>query len=188
MRLLAAVVLLASCGVTVTASDDPNGIDARALDGPPPVIDAAIDGAPPVDARLCAGGDARATAADGSCLVFFNQPKSFGDAAAACILFGSKLAVLTDANRDATARGLSGTLNVFVGLSDSAQEGTFVWSDGTPLAFANFNAGEPNDGNGAFAEDCIILNGAKAGRWDDRPCAPSGATTVPGAYPYLCMF
>ncbi|MEO8703810.1 MAG: C-type lectin domain-containing protein [Kofleriaceae bacterium] len=183
MRLIVSLVSVVACGATVEGNNV-SGIDAPAFDSAPPIDAPSLD----APARLCAGGDTRASAADGSCLVFFNQPKSFADASAACIVFGSKLAVLTDANRDSVARGLSGALNVFVGLSDTVQEGTFVWADGTPLAFSNFNTGEPNDANGVFPEDCIILNGAKNGKWDDRPCAPNAATTVPGVYPYLCMF
>lgn len=184
MRRWFAVALLAGCGASVDNANDPP--DAK-TDAPAGTDDARVDAPPPVDARVCAGGDSHAAAPDGSCVVFFNQPKTFADAQAACIAFGSQLAILTDAQRESTARALVGTLDVFIGLTDQVQENVFVWVDGTPIQFANFATGEPNNANGAFQEDCIIIAGSRAG-WDDRPCAPDPATTTPGMYPYLCLF
>jgi hypothetical protein len=88
---------------------------------------------------------------------------------------------------DAVAEALVGNLDTFIGLTDVVQEGQFVWSDGTPLGFSNWHAGEPNDGGGNYAEDCAIIAGARADKqWDDRPCAP--VTGVGGGkYAVLCQ-
>jgi hypothetical protein len=62
----------------------------------------------------------------------------------------------------------------WTGLTDSAQEGTWVWLDGTPLTYSNWNlaTNEPNDFNG---EDYGILNfhfakqgGSEIGTWNDE--------------------
>jgi hypothetical protein len=179
-----AIMASAGCGASVDANpEDP--LDAPiTADAPPPPIDAPI--AP--DTRICAGGDASMSAADGSCIVLFNQPLAFADARTACTAFGSQLAIIDSAERDLTARALAGGLDVFIGLTDQAQENLFKWVDGSPMVFSNFAAGEPNDANGAFPEDCIIVNGPRDGLWDDRPCAPDPTTTAPGVYPYLCLF
>jgi hypothetical protein len=176
------VLLLAACSASVDGNST-GDIDAAVGDA------RSIDAAPqPTDARVCAGGDARMAVADGSCVVRFDAVTTYADAAAACVAFGAKLAILNSSERDAVARTLAGTANLFIGLTDQAVETTFVWSDGSALGYKNFYPGEPNDGNGTFPEDCIIVNGVRGGQWDDRPCAPDPNAGVPGMYPYLCLF
>jgi len=175
------LIVLAGCSASVDGGGS-GAVDAAAE--PDALID---DAAPPIDARACAGGDARAPVSDGSCLVRFDAAKTFADASAACVAFGAKLAVINSAARDQVATTLAGATNLFIGLSDQAAETTFVWADGTALGYKNFYPGEPNDGNGDFPEDCIIVNGARGGQWDDRPCATQIAGP-PGIYPYFCLF
>lgn len=119
----------------------------------------------------------------------FNAPLDFANADAACIAFGARLAILSTPEREAAAAALVGTLDVLIGLTDSAIEGTFVWVDGTPLTFSNFADGEPNNAGGNFEEDCVMYAGARGG-WDDRPCSAAvpNIGTTPTEYPYLCMF
>jgi hypothetical protein len=180
------LLVLSACGAQVGGGVDPEPVDANDpevfVDAPTVAVDAAAD------ARACSGGDGAAQAG-GSCVVFFSTPKDFASAQADCVAFGSQLAILNSAERDAAAKSLIGTLDVWLGLSDSAQEGTFKWIDGTPLVFQNFATGEPNNANGTFEEDCTMYSGSRGG-WDDRPCDANvpniGAT--PTSYPYLCMF
>lgn len=175
------LVMLAACSASVDGNaGDP---DAAVPDDAPP-----IDSAPPIDARACAGGDARMAVADGSCIVRFDAAKTYADASAACMAFGARLAILNSSERDAVARTLAGAVDVFIGLTDQAVEATFVWSDGSALGYKNFYAGEPNDGGGNYPEDCIIVNGVRGGQWDDRRCVPDPNTGVGGVYPYFCMF
>jgi hypothetical protein len=180
---LALALGVAACGASVDLGNQNAVVDAS--DDAPP-IDAAVIDAPP-DARLCAGGDAAMLAPDGSCLVRFDTALTFADATAACTAFGARPAILTTAERDATARVLVGTANVWIGLHDQVTEGVFVWVDGTALGFSNFANGEPNNANNNFEEDCVIWAGNRPG-WDDRPCAPIAGVNTPGEYPYLCMF
>jgi hypothetical protein len=179
------LLVVAGCGARIDDNSFTPG--PGPVDSPLAVTDSGIDATP--DARACAGGDGATTAADGSCIVLFSAPKNFADADAACIAFGSRLAILNTAERDATAKALIGETDVLIGLSDQAVEGTFVWVDGTPLTFSNFATGEPNNANGSFEEDCAMYSGLRGG-WDDRPCSNAvpniGAT--PTEYPYLCMF
>jgi len=183
MRLALALAVLAGCGANLINSGGP---DDAAIDAPPrrtdaPIaVDAAVD-APP-DARVCIEGDARVIAPDGSCLFLLVAPKNFADAKAACVALSSHLAILTTAALDGVAEPLVGNRDTFIGLSDETVEGAFVWVDGTPLAFSNWEAGEPNNGNGNN-EDCAIIAGSRAEKkWDDRPCAGTS-----GTYSVLCQ-
>jgi hypothetical protein len=43
----------------------------------------------------------------------------------------------------------------WIGLSDEAQEGRFVWTTGEPLQYTNWAPGEPND---SYGEDYVCIN------------------------------
>ena len=52
----------------------------------------------------------------------------------------------------------------WIGFNDEASEGTFVWSSGEPVAFTNWNAGEPNNSGGV--EDYAEMLGSNS-KWND---------------------
>lgn len=183
MRRALLSIALAACGVQVEGGTARDG----APDSPPPPSDAAVD-APP-DARPCTGGDAQMTSSDGSCFLLFTTPRSFPDARAACVAIDAHLAITNTADRYAVAKALAGARDAWIGLSDEAIEGTFRWVDNTSMVFMAWDPNEPNDGASTYPEDCVLIAGARAGDWDDRPCAPGGMTPVgAGAYAYVCQF
>jgi hypothetical protein len=58
---------------------------------------------------------------------------------------------------------------IWLGLTDTRVEGTFMWIDGEPFgwySYQNGRAGEPNDYLGG--EDCAELEGG--GIWNDQDC------------------
>eukprot|EP00118_Oscarella_pearsei_P004599 m.19977 g.19977 ORF g.19977 m.19977 type:complete len:240 (+) comp27937_c0_seq2:177-896(+) len=65
---------------------------------------------------------------------------------------------------------------VWIGLNDIAKEGSWVWSDNSPVNFLNWVAGQPdNGGSGGGNEDCShILARPRDGDarffWNDLPC------------------
>ena len=183
MRTAVVAALLAACSARLGggAGGSDNPADAR-VDSPS--IDAGVD------ARACAGGDAHLVGPQGECLVMFTTPATYVTAKAACAAINAHLAYLKDAQLDAAAESFVGSANTFIGLTDRAVEGTFVWDDGTPLAYSNWHTGEPNNGgSGAtYQEDCAIIAGARIGaQWDDRPCDPSEVPTS-GMFAYLCEY
>jgi hypothetical protein len=186
MRLVIALAVLGGCGARIVARGDVTAEDAGDTDaaGRRPdggAIDAAGDAAP------CTAGDMQATAPDGSCLMLVLAPVSFADAKVTCAGLGAHLAILNTAALDEAGEKLVDTVDTFIGLSDEAVEGSFVWVDGTPLQFSRWETGEPNDGDGRVAEDCAIIAGARLiGGWDDRPCAPSNEAAG-GLYASLCQ-
>lgn len=178
---LVVVILTSACAQIV-------GIDKTT--GAPPEDAGLVDAAPdaiPVDApRACAGGDARVVdPATGGCFVLFTTPLTRDEARATCDTLGplTRLAQIDDADENALVTTLIGAATVFIGARDTAVEGTFVWDDGAPLTYTNWNPGEPNNAGGVAEEDCATMLGALAGVWDDRPCAgPVDA----GAYAFVC--
>jgi hypothetical protein len=181
---LRAGVLLAGCDARLgpgTEQADANLVDAKQF------TDAAIA---PIDARPCSGGTMAQVGPDGSCFVFVATPRTYVQAAAACTAMTAHLAYLKTAALDTFAEQLVGTTNTWIGLSDRATEGTFVWDDGSALAFSNWAAGEPNSGglDATYQEDCAIIAGARPTKqWDDRPCDASEVATS-GSFAYLCQY
>ncbi len=62
--------------------------------------------------------------------------------------------------------------NPWIGFNDDASEGNFVWANGEPVCFTNWNVGEPNDFLGAedFTQMLIMENYSTVnplGKWND---------------------
>ena len=100
-----------------------------------------------------------------------NNALSWSDASAACLAAGLQLASVQSASENALlVTAAAGNSRVWIGGTDAASEGTWVWSpSGTPLSYTNWNSGEPNNwGN----EDCLEFNWKSPGlgKWNDVPC------------------
>ncbi len=156
----------------------------------PPADTPALDVVP--DAKVCAGGDARVTdPQSGACIVLFTTPTDRAAARATCqgLAPTGDLAKIDSTTKSTQIANLIGTAtDAFVGGTDLITEGTFVWADGSPLALTNWNTGEPNNALGMFEEDCMVVIGSLAGKWDDRPCAPTAAVPMAGSYAYVCEY
>jgi hypothetical protein len=160
---------------------------ANGTDSALPIDAAPIDMA--IDARPCDGGQARGTdPSTGTCVVYFSAPLPYMQAETACNAIAAKLVVIKSALTNTHVLGLVGTADAFIGASDRTTEGTFLWLDNAadPLSgsFTNWRADEPNNG-GVNGEDCAIIEGARMGTWDDRPCVVTGTA---GSYPYVCQY
>jgi len=178
----ALVPLLVGCGAKL----DSGPISQAIADAPDDHLDAAIDAG--IDARPCTGGDANAM--DGtSCLVFVKGAVDHDTAFAACKAMNAHMVKIDSATTNAAVAKLAAGSDTFIGATDTATEGTFVWDDGTPVVFTNYRTGEPNNGSGQYQEDCLVIEASKTpdDTWDDRPCAP-----VPnvggGNYAYMCQY
>ena len=113
------------------------------------------------------------------------EPGDWDAAKKACAAAGGKLAVVESADE---ARALVDALGsklgipswrpgegVWIGLSDTVEEGKFVGVDGAPLGYANWAKGQPDDSGGG--EDCVTLT-LGDGKWNDVGCGKP--------LPYLC--
>lgn len=192
MRRLSIALVLTLVGACHAELADPqinqqSQLDAASIDTGPAIDTAPIDMA--IDARPCMGGQASGTdPSTGSCFVFFSAPLPYMQAEAACTAIAAKLAVIKSAATNTYVLGLVGAADAFIGATDRTTEGTFLWLDNAadPLSggFTNWRAGEPNNG-GVNGEDCAIIEGARMGTWDDRPCVVTGGA---GSYSYVCQY
>ena len=65
-------------------------------------------------------------------------------------------------------------MKLWIGLNDIGQEGTYRWSDGSPVNFTSYQLLEPNDHGGW--EDCTEF--LSTGLWNDIDCE--------ALMPYVC--
>ncbi len=180
-----ALVLLAltGCG-SATLGDPPDDVLIDA--GDQDVVDARrIIDAPTPDARVCAGGDRRVQdPATGHCLIYVDLAATWAGARTACNGLGGELVAVGAQAENALVLSLPIDVvaqpDVWLGASDLATEGTFVWTSGDAMIYTNWRTGEPNNGgDSGTMEDCAVLEADTAtGTWDDRPCTRS--------YPYVC--
>lgn len=103
-----------------------------------------------------------------SCYSFTTSTKTYASAQSTCRALGSgfDLATVNDAAENAWLETqLPG--DAWVGYSDAAAEGTWVWANGTS-AFTNWST-EPNGGT---TENCVSFDDS-TGKWSDAPCSNS---------------
>lgn len=120
--------------------------------------------------------------ANGHGYVFCNTGLGWSDASAACAGMGMRLARIDDAAENGWVRQQGTALGVgdmWLGGSDAADEGTWIWEDGDQFwdgifngmvvggLYATWAVGEPNNDNGV--EDCARMS--SAGTWVDGACA-----------------
>lgn len=69
--------------------------------------------------------------------------------------------------------GMAG--RVWIGFTDEAVEGQWIWSDGSVVDYTRWNPGQPNNADGAEHCACMLAN---PDRWHDTECE--------NAYPFVC--
>ncbi len=113
-------------------------------------------------------------------MLFCTDTVNRDTAVQACLDLGYMLAIFPteEENLDVgvlAAQYLSGAF--WIHLDDKDSEGTWMWGDGTELAYSTaWNSGEPNNSGG---EDCVHSNWAGPGNWNDIVCSRT--------YPFTCM-
>ena len=162
---------------------DCDDTDATTFPGAEEACDAAdddCDGA--VDSTAGVGACAVPVSTyDGHTYLFVTTRGSWDTARAACEGLGYHLVDVRDAAENewiwAEAEAADATTGWWMGLSDGATEGAFVWEGGSPSAYTAWRPGEPNDYAGA--EDCGAWADDGAAGWNDKNC-------VTHAVAYVC--
>ncbi len=109
---------------------------------------------------------------------FCDRPRNFADSRAECQRQGMDLVVINDGTENQWVFDTAMSRNhrqAWLGLSDTAAEGQFVWVNAAPLNFTRWSGGQPD--NGGNNEDCGSFFADRAGVWNDLDCAAT-ATTI----------
>ncbi|KAK6969768.1 macrophage mannose receptor 1 [Biomphalaria glabrata] len=125
-----------------------------------------------------------------NCYQINRNMMSWLDARTACQTAGGDLTSITSVQEQffLSGRLMSMAGNFFwIGANDRATEKGFEWTDKSPFAFLNWNAGQPDNSG---ESDCVVITKA-TGRWDDLPCNSrygfickrKGRVTTPTAAP-----
>ncbi|NLF70123.1 MAG: hypothetical protein GX575_13875, partial [Candidatus Anammoximicrobium sp.] len=134
------------------------------------------------------GGDVTLSAEGGGHYQLVSPAVDFATALANAATAGGYLATIRSAVENAAVASYLAGSSAWIGASDAAAEGTWLWVNGpengvqfwqgnqtgSPVGgeYSNWNGGEPNDSGGN--EDAAEMN--TSGRWNDMP------TTAPRAY------
>jgi len=97
-------------------------------------------------------------------------PRTFDDARAHCRAQGGEMVVFEHpAEATSIARAAMETRwqRYWIGLTDRAEEGVYVWVDGQPLAREFWAEGAPNGGDEG---DCVHAEADTVGRWEESAC------------------
>ncbi|XP_019628227.1 PREDICTED: sushi, von Willebrand factor type A, EGF and pentraxin domain-containing protein 1-like [Branchiostoma belcheri] len=105
-----------------------------------------------------------------SCYILLDESADYMTARKICESGGGYLVVVKDeGEHQFLIDHLNSTVDIWIGLDDIINEGTFVYSDGSPLgAFSKWATGEPNDAVGN--NDCVHLWPLAGMTWADTIC------------------
>ncbi|MBI4704423.1 MAG: hypothetical protein HY744_25250, partial [Deltaproteobacteria bacterium] len=114
----------------------------------------------------CGGGDELEDPVSHHCYHFVPDAETWDAARAACQAWGGDLVAITSAPElDFVHPLVDG--DTYIGASDIKVEGVFTWVTGEPWSFANWEPGEPDNGDGN--EDCVKMHSGL--KWEDVDCA-----------------
>jgi hypothetical protein len=99
------------------------------------------------------------------CYTRFSTARTYTDAEADCVLQGGHLASIHTADEAAIVDDVGTSELFWIGATDAASEGAFVWSSGEPMLHTFWASTQPSDT--MATENC--LHGP--GGWDDADCA-----------------
>ena len=126
----------------------------------------AVFAAKPVEAQCSVGFSQVFYSATFGCYRMTTSNGTWTGAQANATTLGGYLAAISSAAENtairtfANSQGFTGS--VWIGFTDQAVEGTFVWVNGEPVVYTNWGGGEPNNlGNEDFTE---LLS---SGSWND---------------------
>jgi hypothetical protein len=174
LSIVLAIVLMSGCGrrgFDIVGGDPPPG-DARVVDAPVYLLEAGS--CPPAYDRI-----------GSSCYRLGVQSASWFAAEATCEgdAVGAHLAIIadtTEANRlESAYAGL-----FWIGVTDRLVEGSYLDVTSAPLAFFEWDAGDPDGG----PEDCLFLDGTAeledqfCTDIEDFVCEYDGVAAIPSSY------
>jgi len=112
---------------------------------------------------------------DGNSYKFYSEHLTWDAAQDVC---AKECAFLAMEKTDATHSYIMQSYHkhMWLGVTDKAKEGVFLYADGTPVQKTYWAKGEPNNLN---SEHCVQGNWLTTGQWNDRSCSHQ--------LPFLCQ-
>jgi Lectin C-type domain len=124
------------------------------------------------------GVPADATYYGGKWYRIYLEKNDWKSAKAKCQRPGGSLVVVHDAATQEFIRNLADGLDLWLGATDEAIEGRWMWVDGTQMTFKAWDRHEPNNGSGVEH----YLHIWRSGLWND---SPNKSTTAIG---FICQW
>lgn len=130
---------------------------------------------------LTSAGNVELLGMDNTCSLYFINPQfmSGPQAQSYAQTFGANLISVQSASENAdllqalSNQGYAGQV-IWIGFTDAAVEGTFVWYDNAPVTYSNWAPGEPNNSGGN--ENCTQIY--PDGTWNDLNCTGYNSLSV----------
>lgn len=94
----------------------------------------------------------------------YQEKRNWDVALEKCKNDGGRLVTIPDEATNQFVFALAGGTAVWLGATDRAVEGQWIWPDGAAMTFRNFNDDQPNDRTNK-ARNCLMM--LKNGFWDD---------------------
>ncbi|CAJ1059160.1 CD209 antigen-like protein E [Xyrichtys novacula] len=107
-----------------------------------------------------------------SCYFVSTAKKNWAASREDCKAQGADLVVINSEEEKDFVTGLVNGPEDWIGLTDSAQEGSWMWVDGTPVTTTYWSGGQPNSSKGD--QDCGEMwkdSKQKKGLWNDEDCS-----------------
>ncbi|KAM9398870.1 uncharacterized protein ACWYII_031314 isoform 3-T4 [Salvelinus alpinus] len=110
-----------------------------------------------------------------SCYFLSTERKTWKESKLDCLARGADLVIINSRQEQKLLYQLDGDadLLVWIGLTDSVNEGTWKWVDGTPLTTSYWKSGQPDHGGTNNEEDCVEVyhRDSVLANWNDAPCS-----------------
>uniref|UniRef100_W5MK57 C-type lectin domain-containing protein n=1 Tax=Lepisosteus oculatus TaxID=7918 RepID=W5MK57_LEPOC len=107
------------------------------------------------------------------CYLFSTYKLSWNESRNLCRLTESDLVIVESRKEQEFLISNLKKDNYWIGLTDTAEEGTFLWVDGSRDTRGFWDSGQPNDPNGNH--DCVAIypRSSSLNAWNDIPCSAS---------------
>ncbi|XP_018423464.1 PREDICTED: tetranectin isoform X2 [Nanorana parkeri] len=127
----------------------------------------------------------KGTKALNKCYLSVFEPKNYHQASDDCIAQGGTLSTPesrdeNDFLNDYVRKSLGMTSEVWIGINDMANEGSWVDMTGSRISFKHWETGTTLEPNGGKQENCALLSEAANGKWFDKNCKEE--------LPFVCQF
>ena len=119
---------------------------------------------------------------NGSCYAHVDDILNWNQAEDCCVAWGGHLASIHSADANILLNDIRNQDRwTWIGLSDTANNGVYVWTDGTPYDYENFAPGQPDNTGG---ESCFHFLDQSYGAptWNDYSCSSTTFGSIITSY------